>query len=297
MSTVRLAYLYIAPAALVMSAITFYPILYMVWMAFTDFGLKHLRYQNPDFVGLANFRDILAHAPYLDFNFFQVLGFNVLWTLANLVFHVGIGVALALALNIPGLTGRRIYRTLLILPWAVPSYVTSLVWRNMFDGQFGAINLLLKALHLPEGPDWLTQFPQAFYAVLTTNIWLGFPFIMMVASGALQSIPKDYYEAAEVDGASRWHQFWHITVPMLQPAMLPAILLGAIWTFNNFNVIYFVTAGGPLGKTEILVTQAYKLVNPLSLYGVASAFALIIFLILLSFALLNLTVTRALKEV
>ena len=291
----RLAYLYIAPAALVMALITFYPMLYGVWMAFTDFGPQHIRHQNPQFVGLANFWAIFSKAPYLDFNFFQVLGFNLLWTLANLVFHVSIGVGLALLLNMEGLRGKRFYRAMLILPWAVPVYVTALVWRNMFDAQSGAFNLMLKGLGIP-GIEWMSHFPTAFFAVLLTNVWLGFPFMMMVASGGLQSIPKDYYEAASLDGASPWRQFWTITVPMLKPTMVPAITLGAVWTFNNFNVIYFVSKGDPFGQTEILVTQAYKLVDPLGMYGVASAFSILIFFILLGLTQLNMRLTKTLED-
>ena len=291
----RIAYLYILPAALVMSIITFYPLLYGVWMAFTNFGPEHIRSQHPDFVGLKNFVDIFSHAPYLGFSFPQVLGFNLLWTAANLVFHVGIGVGLALLLNMEGLKGKRFYRAALILPWAVPGYVTALVWRNMFDTQSGALNLMLKGFHLA-GIDWMASFGWAFFAVLLTNVWLGFPFMMMVASGGLTAIPKDYYEAASLDGATPWRQFWTITVPMLKPTMVPAITLGAIWTFNNFNVIYFVSKGDPFGQTEILITQAYKLIDPVGLYGVASAFAILIFIILFILTQLNMRLTKTLEE-
>ncbi|MEB3197165.1 MAG: sugar ABC transporter permease [Candidatus Sericytochromatia bacterium] len=292
----RLAYAYILPATLVMAAITFYPMLYGIWMAFTNFGPTHIRDQSPDFVGLANFWALLQRAPYLDVDFFRVLGFTLLWTVSNLVFHVVIGVALALLLNREGLRGKRVYRALLILPWAVPVYVTALVWRNMFDAQSGAFNLALAAWGLP-GIEWMNAFPTAFAAVLLTNIWLGFPFMMMVATGGLQAIPKDYYEAASLDGASAWTQFWNITVPMLKPTMVPAITLGAVWTFNNFNVIYFVSRGEPFGKTEILVTQAYKLIDPMGLYGVASAFSILIFFILFGLTQFNLRLTRSLEEV
>ncbi|MEB3283791.1 MAG: sugar ABC transporter permease [Candidatus Sericytochromatia bacterium] len=294
--TSRLAYLYIAPAAVVMGAITFYPMLYGIWMAFTNFGPVHIRKQNPDFVGFDNFIALMTNAPYLDVDFFRVLAFTIVWTVSNVVLHVVIGVALALLLNREGMRGKRLYRALLILPWAVPVYVTALVWRNMFDTQSGALNLLLQGWGW-SGIDWMSAFPSAFSAVLLTNVWLGFPFMMMVASGGLQSIPKDYYEAASLDGASAWRQFWTITVPMLRPTMVPAIVLGSVWTFNNFNVIYFVSRGEPFGRTEILVTQAYKLIDPLGMYGVASAFSILIFLILFGLTQLNLRLARSLEDV
>ena len=104
-------------------------------------------------------------------------------------------------------------------------------------------------------------FPLSFYAVFVANVWLGWPFMMTVATGALQSISKDLYEAASIDGASGWQAFWNITAPLLRPAMVPAIMIGIMMTFNQFNIIYFVTGGGPLHQTEILVTQAYRFVN------------------------------------
>ena len=136
----------------------------------------------------------------------------------------------------------------------------------------------------------------AFYAVLIANIWLGWPFMMVVATGALQSIPPDLYEAADVDGATKWTQFRQITLPLLRPAMVPAIMLGTIWTFNQFNVIFFITAGGPRGQTDLLVTQAYKLIQQEQLYGAAAAFSIIVFFILLVITLINNRVTRATKS-
>ncbi|MBP8857868.1 MAG: sugar ABC transporter permease, partial [Anaerolineaceae bacterium] len=122
---------------------------------------------------------------------------------------------------------------------------------------------------------------------------LGWPFMTVVATGALQSIPTELYEAAEMDGANGWRKFWSVTVRLIRPAMVPAIMLGTILTFNNFNVIYFISEGGPFGMTEILVTQAFKLVYQQRLYGVAAAFSIVVFLILLVITILNNRVTKA----
>ena len=135
--------------------------------------------------------------------------------------------------------------------------------------------------------------PVAFFALLAANVWLGWPFMTVVATGALQSIPTELYEAADIDGANGWQKFWSVTVPLIRPAMVPAIMLGTIWTFNQFNVIYFISEGGPFGKTEILVTQAFKLVFEQRLYGVAAAFSIIVFFVLLIITLINNRVTRA----
>jgi arabinogalactan oligomer/maltooligosaccharide transport system permease protein len=183
----------------------------------------------------------------------------------------------------PWLRLRGLYRVLLILPWAVPNYITALIWKGMFHRQFGAINGLLTLLGL-EPVSWFSQFSTAFAANLVTNTWLGFPFMMVVTLGALQSIPRDLEQAAEVDGASAFQRFRHITLPLLQPALLPAIVLGSVWTFNMFNIIYLVSGGEPDGGTEILISEAYRWAfSRGARYGYASAYAVLIFFVLLGY--------------
>lgn len=302
----RLPYLYIAPAAIILALVTFYPIAYELYLSFTNYSLRHLRGRTPDWVWLDNYIKILRNdLPLTNFNFWRTFGFNVVWTVTNVALHVVLGIAIALLLNRRRILGRRVFRAIFIIPWAMPPLVVATIWRNMFDTQFGAINLSLAALGLPHNIGWLESteppisflpfLPLSYFAVLIANVWLGWPFMMVVATGALQSIPGDLYEAAWVDGASRWRQFWDITAPLLRPAMVPAIMYGTILTFNQFNVIYFISQGGPLGKTEILVTQAFKLVNVSHLYGVAAAFSVYIFLILLVFTLAQNRVARGLE--
>ncbi len=301
----RLAYYYILPSAIVMALITAFPIFYQIWMAFTNFNITNLRNPHPDFVGLGNFIKIFTNkVPLENFNFWRTFAFDIFWTFANVFLHVTIGISLAVALNTPRLAFKKIYRTLLVIPWAVPSYISALIWRNMFDADFGAVNQILSnILNMTVKIPWLTNpnapikilsfLSYAFYADLITNVWLGFPFMMVVATGALQSIPNEIFEAAEIDGVNERGKFFKITLPLIRSAMLPAIMLGIVWTFNQFNVIYLVSGGGPLGTTEILVTQAYKIVNPGGLYGVASAFGLIVFFILLAITLITNRITRA----
>ncbi len=309
------AWLYIAPAGLLMTIITMFPQAYQIWMAFTDYNIRNLRFNifipettrfAPDFVGIENFIRILNSSLAIEnYDFGRLLLFNVVWTVANLIFHVSLGVIIAMALNSKDLIGRKIYRALFVLPWAIPGYIAALTWRNMFDDRFGAFNQLLGIINetfgtsFPTTTRWLLDaqppiggilsfLPLAFYCLLITNIWLGWPFMTVVATGALQSIPSELYEAADIDGASGWDKFWNVTVPMIRPAMVPAIMLGTIWTFNNFSVIYFISQGGPFGRTEILVTQAFKLVYEQRLYGVASAFSIVVFI-----TLINNRITRA----
>ena len=201
-----------------------------------------------------------------------------------MVLHVSIGLFLAILLKEPLLKFRGVYRVLLIVPWAVPNYITALMWKGMFHQQFGAINAILGHLGI-EPVSWFTQWSTSFAANVITNTWLGFPFMMVVSLGALQSIPTDLYEAAEVDGASKWTQFTRITLPLLKPALLPAVILGSVWTFNMFNIIYLVSGGEPGGGTDILVSEAFRWAFQRNeQYGFAAAYSVLIFFVLFAWS-------------
>ena len=174
---------------------------------------------------------------------------------------------------------RPVFRAALILPWAIPNYITALIFKGLFHAQYGAVNAMLAAVvGGPVAIDWFGSFALAFTANLTTNTWLGFPFMMVVALGALQSIPRDLEEAAMVDGAGWWFRFRHVVWPLLAPALLPAVLLGSVWTFNMFNVVYLVSGGEPDGSTEILISEAYRWAfSRENRYGYAAAYAVLIF--------------------
>ncbi len=217
-------------------------------------------------------------------SFWFTLAVTLLWTAVNVALHVSIGLALALLLKNPLLRFKGIYRVLLVVPWAIPNYITALVWKGMFHRQYGAVSALLVALHI-QPISWFTRFTTAFAANVVTNTWLGFPFMMVVALGALQSIPQDLYEAAAVDGASALAQFRHITLPLLKPALLPAVILGAVWTFNMFNIVYLVSGGEPGGSTDILVSEAYRWAFQRNeQFGFAAAYSTLIFLFLLGWS-------------
>jgi arabinogalactan oligomer/maltooligosaccharide transport system permease protein len=308
----RTAYLYLLPALIVMGAITFYPLLFQVWMSFTDFSLRNLRpgAEAPPYVGLDNYINILqSNLAIPNFSFVRLILFNLWWAFSNVVIHVILGVFIALLLNTPGFKFRRFYRALFILPVVIPPIIVATVWRNMFDPDNGAINMFLQGtvgflFRIPPDAfriDWLRQvqdpipfipLPLAYFALLTANTWLGWPLNAVVATGALQSIPRELYEAAEMDGANWWNRFKAVTLPFLRPAMLPYAIYGFVITFNLFHLSYFMSGGGPFGRTELLVTQAYRLVNEQRLYGAAAAFSVIMFFILLS---ITLVVNRAAK--
>ena len=284
------AYAYVAPAFISILVLVALPFAAGMGLSFFHHGEGHYT-----FIGLQNFIDILASRDYRisePMSFYFTLGVTLLWTLANVTFHVGIGLFLALLLRDPLLRFKGVYRVLLIVPWAVPNYITALVWKGMFHRQFGAISALLVAFGLSP-ISWFTRFSTAFAANVVTNTWLGFPFMMVVALGALQSIPQDLYEAAEVDGASRWAQFRHITLPLLRPALLPAVILGSVWTFNMFNIIYLVSGGDPGGSTDILVSEAYRWAFQRNeQFGFAAAYSTLIFFFLLGYSALTRKLSR-----
>jgi len=306
-------YVYLIPAFLVMGVITYYPMIYQVWMSFTDYGIKNLRVnsQAPNFVGLSNYINILTNNLGLSYyNFWHMLSFNLFWTFSNVIIHVALGILIAVILNRQGLWFKGIYRAIYILPIVLPQIIVANIFRNMFDPDYGAINqglAVLGKIFFSLGPNvfqihWIDQINYpisglpltlSYFALLITNVWLGWPFMTIVASGALQSIPKDLYEAARMDGANEIQQFWRITLPLIRPAMVPAAVYGTVMTFNLFSLIYFLSGGGPLRQTEILITTAYRLINEQRLYGVAAAFCVYIFFILLVITLLLNSLTRA----
>ncbi len=312
-----LPYLYLIPAFAVMAVITFYPLIYQVIISFTDFQTKDLRMglSSPalQFIGFKNYIDILTGGlPVQNFEFFRILIYNFWWALTNVIVHVPAGVLIAVLLNVQGLWLKKIYRAIYILPVVVPPLVVATVWRNIFDEQYGAMNQFLTWFTAffgnadPVRLRWLTEYtppipwllptgplPLAYYAMMIANFWLGWPFMTVVATGALQSIPKDLYEAASIDGASDTQQFWNITVPLLRPAMIPAAVYGFTTSFNLFSFVYFMSGGGPARTTEILVTFAYDLVRNLRLFGAAAAFSVFIFFVSLAVFLITNRITRA----
>jgi arabinogalactan oligomer/maltooligosaccharide transport system permease protein len=254
-------------------------------------------------VGLKNYGEILGNFSFATKaadgswsfnydNFYWTFLFTVGWTVSNVAIGVTVGLVLALILNTKDLFLRPVYRVLLILPWAVPNYITALIWKGMFHQQFGVVNQLIQMFG-GQPVSWFASPGTSFVTALATNGWLSFPFMMVVSLGALQSIPGELYEAAKVDGASRWQQFANITLPALKPALVPAVILSVVWTFNMFNIVYLVTAGEPAHSTEILVTQAYKFAFEKYQYGYAAAYSTVIFGILLIYGTIQNRVSRA----
>jgi arabinogalactan oligomer/maltooligosaccharide transport system permease protein len=299
----RQAYAYTFPALLGMLVLVFLPFLYGVALSFTDFSLYTSQAPlSQIWIGLKNFTDILGDfhiatrgAGGLAWNYqniYWTLGVTIVWTVTNVAYGVGMGLFLALILNTKGLFARPIYRVIFILPWATPNYITALIWKGMFHQQFGVINQIIQMFG-GTPVSWFEKPATSLFACIATNAWLSVPFMMVISLGALQSISADLYEAARVDGATRWQQFRSITLPSLKPALIPAVILSVIWTFNMFNIIYLVSAGEPAHSTEILITQAYKFAFEQYRYGYAAAYSMVIFAILLAYGIWQNKITKA----
>lgn len=317
------AYAYISPAIIGMVILVFFPLVFGVWIAFTNYsreiGLTHDRFKFPT---LERFFEVFTSK---NSDFWDIFFVNIWWTVINIVLSVSLGVAMALILNREDMKFKKLYRTLLVLPWAVPSYVTSLMWRAMFQKEFGAVNQILSPIYDFFGMDslqwlsksyislgWLRELPVLgpaivniiglkgylislpLISVIIVNVWLGFPFMMVVALGGLQSISSTYYEAADIDGATKLQQFKFITLPLLKPTMIPAIILSIIWTFNQFNVIYLVTTED---KMSILVVSAYREAFEKGRYSYAAAYSVIIFVILAAYSVFTMKISKATEEV
>ena len=299
----RHAYMYVVPAMFGMLVLVFFPFIYGIALSFTDQTVMNVSEPITEvFVGLANYVQILgdfevfrstASGAVINYqNFYWTLFITVCWTTSNVFVGVSLGMILALMLNTRGLRFTNLYRVLLILPWAIPNYITALIWKGMFHQQFGVINQAVQMFG-GEPVAWFDGVFSAFMTGLITNGWLSFPFMMVVILGGLQSISQDMYEAATIDGASKWQQFWQITLPSLKPTIVPAVIISVVWTFNMFNVIYLVSGGEPAGANEILITKAYKIAFEEYRYGYAAAYSVVIFMILLVYGVFQTRVTRA----
>ncbi|MFL7792018.1 MAG: carbohydrate ABC transporter permease [Anaerolineae bacterium] len=286
----RLPYMLFAPALVGLLVLVIYPLLWELNVSFTNLNPKH--FKAPDFVGLKNYIDVFTTPVLKQVTFFPVFLRTILWTVINVAFHVTGGMALALLLN-RKLKLKGLYRTLLVFPWAIPQPVACLAWRGEFHFEYGFVNILLQRIGLP-AIQWMTTPFWNFAAMCITNIWLGIPFMMVILLGGLQSIAGEYYEAAEIDGASGWQQFWNVTIPLLQPILTPAIILGTVWTFTNFNVPFFINQN-ELETSDTLVTALFRSAFQYFNLGDAAAFAFVNFGILLIFAILYIRVTGGLK--
>ncbi|MFJ1651031.1 carbohydrate ABC transporter permease [Streptomyces sp. NPDC088337] len=257
------AYAMIAPVVVVLGGLVGYPLVRGFYLTLTDanslnsartIGVNHIE-ATYKFIGLDNYQDILFGPTSYD-RFWSHFLWTVFWTAACVFLHYTIGLGLALMLN-QKLRGRTFYRLMLVLPWAVPTFVTVFSWRIMLADS-GVLNQVLGNLHLPQ-PQWLEDTFWQRFAAIMVNTWCGVPFMMLSLLGGLQSIDSTLYEAAEVDGANAWQRFRYVTLPGLRSVSSTVVLLGVIWTFNQFAIIFLLFGPYSAPDAQILVTWAYYL--------------------------------------
>ena len=286
-----IAYLFVAPALLYMLLLVGYPILYNFVLSVQNVTVKNINSGKHIFVGLDNYIRLFQDG---------VLGQSVLntlvFTVACIVAQFLLGFLLALFFNRCFATAK-FARGLMMMPWMIPMTVTALMFKFMFSTNVGIINQALLSMGLIASPvDWLTSPVTAMFAVIAANVWIGIPFNMILLSVGLTTIPAELYESASIDGANGWKSFRHITLPLIKPTIESVLVLGFIYTFKVFDLVFVMTNGGPVNATQLLSTYSYKLSFSLFKYSDGAAVANVLFVILLVASLIYLKYTYSEEE-
>jgi multiple sugar transport system permease protein len=240
----------IMPLLLVILGLVAYPLLSAVWLSMNEKVVGGV----PRFVGLSHYYRLIR-----DNVFQRTIVNNFIYTAAIVSLKLMLGTGIALLIN-KEFKGRSLIRGLLLLPWAVPALVTALTWRWIYDDLSGVLNHILMSIGLIQAPvSWLANMATAMPAAIAVSVWRGTPFFAITLLAGLQSIPPELYEAAEVDGANRWQKFRHVDLPGLMSVAGVVTLLATIWTFNEFQIVYVLTGGGPAHATELFSTLAYQI--------------------------------------
>lgn len=260
------------PSAAALLAVSLYPLLYGIYLSFWNTNLVN----KWDFVGLKYYIEYLTKPEFYDrlwltfrFTFFVVVG------------HIVLGMIIAVMLNKRNVKGMTVFRAIMILPWLIPEVVIGNIWKWIFNPNYGLLNNFLAVLGV-EGTQnmlWLSSVTMALPSVIFVCIWKGYPMIMMMSLAGLQSIPDELIEAAQVDGASRWQVFRHVTLPNLLPVVLFIFIIDTVWWFKHFNLVWVLTAGGPAGATNLLSVEIYNKAFGSFQWGRASALAVLVMII------------------
>lgn len=295
-------YLMISPGFFLLIFVVIFPIIFVLLLAFTNYDLYHSPPANlVDWVGIQNFKDIFTLDVWRS-TFFSVLTWTIVWTFGATTLQVALGIFLAILINQKDLKGKVLFRTIMILPWAVPSFITILIFSGMFNDTFGAINRVILPMIGMDAIPWMTNETFTRIALIMIQSWLGFPFIFAMTTGILQSIPEELYEAADVDGASVFQKFFSITLPLVLYATAPILITQYTFNFNNFNVIFLFNGGGPAlpsqnaGGTDILISWIYSLTMTSAQYGKAAAITMILSIIVITVALWQFRRTKSFQE-
>lgn len=276
----RLGYAMVSPAVLVLLAITGFPLVYNLWNSFHYFNLLQPETGHP-YVGLSNYRQFFSSGSGLA----SALEHTVAYTAVSVPIEVALGLGIALLLNRPA-RGHGVARSLLLLPWAIPTVLSATVWKTMLDPQTGGVNYLLGALHLPGAhTTWLgTSTVLSWISVLAADTWQVIPFCSIVLLAGLQGIPRDLYDAAALDGAGAWSTFRRITLPLLRPALLVVLVFRTLSALLIFDIIYALTGGGPGTATTTLSYLDWHTFLVDGDFGMGGAIAIVMVLVALVIA-------------
>ena len=300
----------LAPCILMLLIFVVVPLLFSICVAFTNYSAPdHITPNNTvDWVGFQNFKELMFGGSTWSKGFGRIAVWTLVWAIASTFTCYFGGLLAAVQLKESGLKIAPVFRFIFILPYAVPSVITMLVWRNLLNGTFGTVNRTLQAWGwLAPGATipWLSDPLLAQIMCIVINLWAGFGYFMMLSMGSMTSISADIFEAAKIDGASSRQVLHHITMPLVMYQTMPLIIMSFTHNINNFGIIYFLTAGEPIvadstitraGGTDILVTWIYKLTMTLQKYNYANVVAVLIFVVLTPFAIWQFKKTKAYKE-
>ncbi|MCH1626146.1 carbohydrate ABC transporter permease [Fredinandcohnia quinoae] len=296
-------YILLTPSILFTAFLTVLPLLFGILIAFTNYsGPNHLPPKSlVDWVGFQTFIDLFNMKTWSN-TFYGVFSWTIIWAILSTATTFFVGLFFAILINNKGIKLKRFWRGIFILPWAIPQFISILIMRNLFNGEFGPINQYLEAIGLAAIP-WLSDPFWAKFTLVFINMWFGFPYWMILMSGVMTTIDKSLFEAAEVDGASPWQRFRTITMPIVMFSTAPLLIMAFAGNFNNFNVIYLMTQGNPVnvnysyaGSTDILITWIYKMTLEQSQFAMASVVSILIFFVVAAFSVWNFRKTRAFKE-
>jgi len=273
---------FVLPAFIYMMVFVGYPIIYNFILSFQDVTVKNLRSNIKEYVGFKNYIELFQQDNVLVKSIWNTLLFTVLC----IIFQFIIGFALALFFN-QKFKFAKFIRGILMIPWMIPVTISGLMFKFMFGTDVGIINYFLRGMNIiSENIEWLTNAKTAMPAVIMANIWIGIPFNMILLSTGLTTIPTELYESASIDGANKFQTFKSITVPLLRPTMESVLILGFIYTFKVYDLVYVMTSGGPVNATQLLSTYSYKLSFEMFKYSKGAAVANILFIILFLVSLL-----------
>jgi len=282
----RKAYWYVFPSLFLFFFFFLYPMVYTVYISLTNASFFNIM-KEPAFVGLENYEALLS-------GFLYPLARTVLFMLTSIPLKVLAGILLAVLFTSTSLKAKRILMPLALVPWAAPWFFSVLIWRGMFNEDFGIINRMLLSIGLPS-VNWLNDVTNAFIAYNIVEVYLTYPFMMSVIFAAMQSVPLDLYESALMDGAGSWIRFRHVTLPLIKKPVFWATIMTGIASYLIYGVPFLLNRGGPARENEFLLVYGYKEAFDLGLYGYAAAFMMLVF-ILLTIAIAFLRLTRMMEE-